>query len=97
MIIDNVKGINSVSVSDGELSGTLNVDDYDKSQTNITLELIAELEMPFAYSTDALSFSQSNTWNETIHDNYVKMYVLFAIYLIDIGILLILDYSGSNI
>ena len=75
MIIDKVAG---VTVSGGELSGTLNVDDYE-DQEGISLTLDAEIEMPFAYSTDALSFSQSNTWNETIHNNYVKMYVLFVI------------------
>ena len=81
MIIDKVAG---VSVSDGELSGTLNVDDYDEDQENITLELDAEIEMPFAYSTDVLSFSQSNTWNGVIDDNdlYVcpiSLDVMFAV------------------
>ena len=68
MIINKVAG---VSVSDGELTGTLNVDDYDEDQENITLEIDAEIEMPFAYSTDVESFSVSNIWNGTLDDNYL--------------------------
>ena len=64
-------------MSGGELTGNLPaVNEYDANDENITLTFEAQIDMPFAYSTDVLKFSQSNLWNETIYKNYVKMYVL---------------------